>query len=96
VSGLWRFSLDHGALSFEADHGVAGKPGWSWCCVSILLSTRGAADCNHGSAHSRFGISSVTSHLARDRGKFTVSLDSKIDLGGLDGGDFLFEVQHLD
>jgi hypothetical protein len=96
LSGVRHFSFDDCAPSPEAGHGVAGKSGRSGSFVSLLLPTRGATDCGHGSANWRSGISSLTARVERGVGKFASGLVCESDLRGLNGGDFLFEMQYVD
>ena len=74
LSRLRRFSFGDGVPSTEARHGVASKSGWSGSCVGLLLPTRGATDCDHGSANWSCGISSFTPPVERGVGKFAVGV----------------------
>src|ERR1700756_3800096 len=72
LSGVRHFSFDDGASSHEARHGVAGKSGRSQRCISALLSSYGATDCDHGSANWRSRVSSFTPFVERGVGKFAL------------------------
>ena len=96
LSWLRHFTFGDGGVQIRPRQGVVRKPCWNWRCAAVLLSDRRAASCHCATAGVRSRVVDFEIRFQLLGDTIVPRLDLQSALGRMNGGDFVFQVQHHD